>query len=202
MVDSTPAMQATALEAFVAAVEASPHNLVSRQARQELRARHLAESMAFARGLPSGPARVLDLGSGGGFPGVVVAIVRQDLRVALLDSTTKKVEFLRGVVAELELDVEVHHGRAEDLGGGALRATFDLVTARAVAPLERLVPWAFPFLRAGGQLHAIKGERWAQELREAEPVLRRLGGRVLATPAENDGAGIGPSPRVVTLVRS
>ena len=194
--------QETALERFSAAVEQSPHNLVSRHALSELRTRHVPESVAFAQRLPAGPARLLDLGAGGGFPGLVVAIVRPDLQVELLDATRKKVDFLRQVADDLQLDVAVHNGRAEDLGKGPLAGEFDHVTARAVAALDRLLALAFPFLRPGGCLHAIKGERWPEELADAAPALRRLGGTVVSTP-ETSGPSRDPRmPRVVSIARS
>ncbi|MBS3939508.1 MAG: 16S rRNA (guanine(527)-N(7))-methyltransferase RsmG [Actinobacteria bacterium] len=195
--------QRTALERFASSVETSPHNLVSRRARAELRTRHVPESVAFARWMPPGPARVLDLGSGGGFPGLVVALVRPDLQVELLDSTSKKTAFLREMAADLQLSVTVHTGRAEDLAKGDLGAAFDAVTARAVASLDRLVGLAVPFLRPGGALYAIKGERWAEEIEAATPVLRRVGARVAATPDESSmGPGDSQVPRVVSIVRT
>lgn len=200
--DELTSAQRALLDRFAAAVEASPHNLVSRRAREELRTRHVPESVAFARMLPAGPARVLDIGSGGGFPGLVVAVTRPDLAVELLDSTRKKADFLRGVAAELGIDVVVHAGRAEDLGRGELGGVFDAVTARAVAALDRLVQLAMPFLRPGGTLYAIKGERWAEELEAAAGALRRAGARVACTPA---AAGVGDEvdrPRVVSIVRN
>ncbi|MEX2504550.1 MAG: 16S rRNA (guanine(527)-N(7))-methyltransferase RsmG [Egicoccus sp.] len=202
MDDLSPSQQA-ALDRFAAAVEASPHNLVSSRARAELRTRHVPESVAFARLLPAGPTNVLDIGSGGGFPGLVVAVVRPDLRVDLLDSTRKKTEFLREVVQELGIDVRVHSGRAEDLGRGELQGAFDAVTARAVASLDRLVALAMPFLHRGGTLYAIKGERWAEEVDAAAAVLRRVGARVEATPQEPPAAaGAVATPRVVSIVRT
>jgi len=153
--------------------------------------------------MPPGPARVLDLGSGGGFPGLVVALVRPDLQVELLDSTSKKTAFLREMAADLQLSVTVHTGRAEDLAKGDLGAAFDAVTARAVASLDRLVGLAVPFLRPGGALYAIKGERWAEEIEAATPVLRRVGARVAATPDESSmGPGDSQVPRVVSIVRT
>jgi len=197
--------QAAALEAFVSAVEGSPHNLVSKQARVELRPRHLAESVAFTALLPATSRRILDIGSGGGFPGMVVAILRPDADVHLLDSTRKKADFLRAVADDLGVAVTVHNGRAEELARTALAGTFDVVTARAVASLDRLIPWTLPFLRPGGELFAIKGERWREELAEATGVLARSRGRVVGTP---DDAGVTPpgeegvSPLVVRIARS
>ncbi|TVP67714.1 MAG: 16S rRNA (guanine(527)-N(7))-methyltransferase RsmG [Nitriliruptor sp.] len=191
------------LTTFAAAVRASPHNLVSRSAMDELEERHIPESAGLAALLPSEPPqqRLIDVGSGGGFPGIVIAILRPDIQVTLLDGRRKKTEFLRGIAEELRLDVAVLRGRAEELilteHGGA----YDLATARAVAPMARLLPWTLPFLRPGGMLYAVKGERWSEELDDAQVVLRRLRGRVVATPSEI-GSGTPNAPRTVIVMRA
>ena len=143
-------------------------------------------------------SRLLDIGSGGGLPGIVIAITRPDLELHLMEATGKKATFLSEVAARLELRVTVHHGRAEELARPPLTGSFDLVTARAVAPLERLVPWAEPYLGPKGQLHAIKGERWGEELDAARPTAERLGLRVVARPGRSRGD---LEPLVVVLGR-
>jgi len=184
------------LARFAELLRASPHNLLSPRGLDELEARHFPESLRFAQALPAG-RRLLDVGSGGGLPGLVIAIERPDLEVHLLEATGKKAEFLAEAGAELGIPVTVHRGRAEELASGPLRGTFDLVTARAVAPLERLVPWTRHYLAPRGQLHAIKGERWEQELVDAEQVIRTGGLRVLGRP----GKGALSDPSVVVLER-
>ncbi|MFP4636401.1 MAG: 16S rRNA (guanine(527)-N(7))-methyltransferase RsmG [Nitriliruptoraceae bacterium] len=207
------AQQRDVLERFAAAVASSPHNLVSRRDRTELLTRHVPESEAIGRLLPPGPARLLDIGTGGGFPGFVIAVTRPDLEVHLLDSTSKKTRFLAEIARELAVEVTVHTGRAEDLGRGDLAGGFDAVTARAVAPLDRLVGLAAPFLRAGGTLFAIKGERWRDELDTARPVIARAGLVVAATPEDAPVVPLGDPqrggepgsvsiPRVVMLRRN
>jgi 16S rRNA (guanine527-N7)-methyltransferase len=184
-------------------IATSPHNLVSRSARDELRSRHIPESVALARQLPLSERalRLLDVGSGGGLPGLVIAIVRSDLQFELLEARLKKVTFLRDAISELGLTVDVHHGRAEDLIASELGGAFDLVTARAVAPLDRLLPWTIPFLRPGGLLFAVKGARWAQELDDAQESLSRLGATVIETPMEpNDDTMT--EPRILVVARS
>lgn len=186
------------LAAFAAAVRASPHNLLSKRALDELEDRHIAESRAFAARLPQG-AKLLDLGTGGGFPGMVVAICRPDIEVTLLDSTTKKVAFLRAFAAAAGLAVGTLDGRAEELQR-AHGGQFDVVSARAVAPLERLLGWALPFLRPGGELWAIKGERWKEELQEALPELRRHRAQVISVPGVDEPESSAPrQPRVVII---
>lgn len=169
------------LREFAEAVRTSPHNLVSRRAREELWDRHVLESLAFAKMLPRDQS-VLDVGSGGGFPGVVVAAARPDLDVTLLDSSTKKVTFLTTLGRDLDLPYRVLHGRAEEIARAHGAARFGIVTARAVAPMPRLLGWTMPFLVQGGLLYAIKGETWADEIEEATTELATWDGQVVATP--------------------
>ena len=192
--------RAEALAQLAAAIRRSPHNLLSPRGVAELESRHLPECVAFAATLPPGPASLIDIGSGAGLPGLVIAIERPDLTVTLLEATRKKAAFLRETADALGLaEVEVIPGRAEQLGRTALAGGFDLATARAVAPLARLVAWALPLLRPGGTLHAIKGERWEQELADAAAVLASSGARVVHTPVEVPPV---PQPRVVTIARA
>lgn len=175
-----------ALSEYAAMLRASPHNLLSPAALRELESRHLPESVAFARLLPTetSPQRVLDVGSGGGLPGIILALTRPDLHVELLEARQKKVAFLEMVVRELDLQVVVHRGRAEELRRTALANSFDLVTARAVAPMQRLVGWTVPFLTPGGLLYAVKGEQWREEVNAAKEALEGWDASVVATPDE------------------
>lgn len=116
--------------------------------------------------------RVVDVGSGAGLPGVALAIARPDLHLVLVEPLERRVMWLETVAADLGLDVEVRRARAEDVVG-SVRAP--VVTARAVAPLERLAAWGLPLLEPGGSLLAIKGRSAAEELAAASPVVRRLG---------------------------
>jgi 16S rRNA (guanine527-N7)-methyltransferase len=119
-------------------------------------------------------ARVIDVGSGAGLPGVVLAIRRPDLQVVLLEPLQRRADFLRETCAALALvNVEVLRARAEDVPAELPRA--DVVTARAVAPLDRLVGWCLPLLRPGGRLLALKGDQAAREVADAAATLRRLG---------------------------
>jgi 16S rRNA (guanine527-N7)-methyltransferase len=123
--------------------------------------RHLLNCAVLADGVPDG-ASVADIGSGAGLPGLVLAIRRPDLQVTLVEPLLRRTTFLEEVVADLGLDhVEVVRGRAEQLHG---KRTFDVVTSRAVAPLERLLGWSLPLCASGGQVLAIKGSSAAEEV--------------------------------------
>ena len=123
-------------------------------------------------------AALLDIGTGAGFPGLAFKILRPDVRVTLLEATAKKLVFCRAVADALELaDMETVHGRAEDWPGpGGRRDAFDVVTARAVAPLTKLLGWGVPFLKGpGASFIAWKGARAAEEMRDAQERARALG---------------------------
>ena len=119
-------------------------------------------------------ARVCDLGSGAGLPGVVLALARPDLNLTLLEPLLRRTTFLAEVVEELALpNVHVVRGRAEEHVG----AGFDAVTARAVAPLDRLARWALPMCRPGGILLAMKGVSAAAEVEASGAALAKAGAR-------------------------
>lgn len=198
------AVEDAPLKMLAEAITASPHNLVSRRAKEELATRHIPECVSFARMLPErGP--LLDVGSGGGLPGLVIAVLRPGLEVHLLESIGKKARFLEETATALGVSVVVHQGRAEDLAARGLAARFPIVTARAVAPLERLVTWTAPYLTVDGALYAIKGERWADEVRDAQPRLAGLGLTVRCDPSVDPQLAPNPSdphmPRVVIIAR-
>ncbi|MEX0592489.1 MAG: 16S rRNA (guanine(527)-N(7))-methyltransferase RsmG [Nitriliruptoraceae bacterium] len=192
--------QLRVLDLIATAIETAPHNLMSRRGIQDLRIRHLPECVAFARMLPAGPARVLDIGSGGGLPGLIIAAIRSDLEVHLLDSTAKKTAFLDATSHDLGIPATVHTMRAEDFARGPHADSFDIVTARAVAALEQLVEWSVPLMKAGGLLFAIKGERWSDELDAAASTLRRWRVHLVATP-DDQLSRADAEPRVVILAR-
>ncbi|MCU1657346.1 MAG: rRNA small subunit 7-methylguanosine (m7G) methyltransferase GidB [Pseudonocardiales bacterium] len=139
--------------------------------------RHLANCAVLTELLPVG-ARIVDVGSGAGLPGLVLAIRRPDLTVDLVDSLQRRTDFLVEVIELLGLsaDVRVVRGRAEEADVIATVGESEWVTARAVAPLDRLVGWCLPLLRPGGRLLAIKGANAEVEVTEHGAAVRRLGG--------------------------
>ncbi|MCS6776932.1 MAG: 16S rRNA (guanine(527)-N(7))-methyltransferase RsmG [Chloroherpetonaceae bacterium] len=129
---------------------------------------------------PAEGARVLDVGTGAGFPGLPLAIACPQLDITLLDGTRKRLAFVDTVIAALELDhVRTLHGRAEEIVRlPAYCEQFDVTTARAVAKMPRLVQWLLPLTRPGGLAIALKSRDLQDELEQALPVVRALGARV------------------------
>lgn len=144
--------------------------------------RHFIDSMTLLPLLPQGETSLIDVGTGAGFPAVVLAICRPDLRVTLLDSLQKRLGFLDAVCAELGVPVTLVHARAEDGGRRAeLREQFDVATARAVAALPTLTEYCLPFVKTGGTFLAMKGPSYAAELEAAQTAVKLLGGRLADT---------------------
>jgi len=156
--------------------------------------RHVLNCAAVGEAVPTA-ASVADLGSGAGLPGLVLAIARPDLSVTLVEPLLRRTSFLDEVVAGLHLDnVVVRRGRAEELHG---KERFDVVTARALAPLDRLLGWGLPLVAPGGVLLAMKGSSAAAEIEAASTVLARW--RCEAPQIMTATAGDGVS--TATLVR-
>jgi 16S rRNA (guanine527-N7)-methyltransferase len=163
--------------------------------------RHVLNSVALAELLPSG-TRLVDIGTGAGLPGLAVACVRPDLRVDLVESLQRRTDFLSEVVVDLGLEgrVRVIRGRAEDAAVVDAVGSSPFVTARAVAPLDRLVRWSFPLLMVGGTLLAMKGSSAEEEIAEHRVLLKRM--RADVQGVAECGAGlVEPTTRVVRVVR-
>ena len=160
------------LEAFADLLvrEGELRGLIGPRELPRLWTRHLLNSSAVAGFVPHG-ATFGDVGSGAGFPGVVVALMRPDLEVTLIEPMERRVAWLHDVASELSIDnVTVERARAEELHGAR---EFDVVSARAVAALKKLIPWVAPLIAPGGSLVALKGERAALEIDEAAKALRK-----------------------------
>lgn len=155
--------------------------------------RHLLNCAVVAELIDPTCGTLVDIGSGAGLPGLVLAMMRPDVHVTLLEPMERRTRFLSECVAELALaNVTVLRGRAEDT---AMRA--DVATARAVAPLGRLAELAIRVVRPGGMVLAIKGRTAPDELTAAAPILRRIGAR----SAEVVRAGQGKVIPATTVVR-
>ncbi|MEP6665844.1 MAG: 16S rRNA (guanine(527)-N(7))-methyltransferase RsmG [Nocardioidaceae bacterium] len=157
--------------------------------------RHIFNSAVIAPAIPD-HARVADIGSGAGLPGLVLAIARPDLSVTLVEPLLRRCAFLSEAVQLLHLtNTVVLRARAEDVDD-----QFDAVTARAVAPLPRLLGWGLPLCRAGGQLLAIKGSAAEEELAAAGMELTRWGAR--SAGIEEFGVGQLEQPTRVVRIES
>lgn len=151
---------------------------------------HVGDALTLLRRLPPGQVRIADVGSGGGVPGIPLAIARPDAQFLLIESTKKKAVFLERAVAELGLDnVRVTGIRAEDAGRDRqFRESFDVVIARAVGTMDWLAEWCLPLVKQGGVLLAMKGPKAAEELPLAEHAIALLGGgRPDVRPADLPG---------------
>ncbi len=142
---------------------------------------HILDSAALLAHQDFRGAKVLDVGTGAGFPGLVLRLAEPSLRLTLLDSLGKRVNWLRAVSAQLgAADVECIHGRAEEYGVKAeYREEYDLVTSRAVAELRVLCELCLPFVKVGGRFLAMKSTDCQEELDSAGHAIRLLGGTVL-----------------------
>ena len=156
--------------------------------------RHLLNCAAITDLVPR-PSALVDLGSGAGLPGIVLALLLPDVEVTLLERMERRVLFLNECLAALDLpNARVCRGSAEELAG---KLAADVVTARAVAPLDRLAGLAAGLVRPGGLILAIKGASAADEVAAARPVLRRLGIQEVSVLT----AGDGKVDRAATVVR-
>jgi 16S rRNA (guanine527-N7)-methyltransferase len=166
-----PALGQAREYARLLATDGVTRGLIGPRETERLWDRHLLNCAVVDELLPE-RGELVDIGSGAGLPGLVLAMMRPSLRVILVESMLRRCVFLEECADQLGLEnVRVVRGRAEELTG-TIRA--DIATARAVAPLDRLAGWAAGLLRPGGELLAIKGKSAAEELAAAKPVLRRL----------------------------
>ncbi len=156
---------------------------------QEVVEKHFLDSCLISPHIKAGD-KVADVGSGAGFPGLCLAIIRDDIQVTLIEPTTKRCLFLQTVIDELGLkNVEVLNKRAEELTH--LRETYDVVTARAVASLSILLELCVPLIKVGGLMIAMKGQKALEELNEAQKAIGLLNLTVLeAKPVTLPTAGL------------
>ena len=145
-------------------------NLVSPKTLDELEERHIKDSLQILHYLPTHPVMIMDWGSGGGLPGMVLALSRMDDTVHFIESDEKKCEFLRHVSRETSRSVFVHTQRIETLRPEEIKP--DIITARALAPLEILLGWMLPWTLAYPEIEALfqKGRSWQEELQSAQKI--------------------------------
>lgn len=153
-------------------------NLTSVEGPEETAIRHFGDSLALpAQNLLYNGDRVVDVGTGAGFPGIPIAILRENIHFTLLDSMKKRTTFLESAISKLSLgNVTVVTTRAEEFARGAGRERFDAALSRAVAPLNVLLEYMLPLLKPGGRALAWKGPSALDEIASARHACRLLGG--------------------------
>lgn len=164
-------------------------NLTRIAERAAAEVQHVGDALTVLPFLPKDAHKLIDVGSGGGVPGIPLAIARPDARVILLESTRKKASFLQDVVTKLNLsNVTVLPERAESVARGTLREACDVAVARAVGAMDFLVEWCLPLVKKGGKMLAMKGARIVEELPAAQKAIRLLGGgEAIVHPVELPG---------------
>jgi 16S rRNA (guanine527-N7)-methyltransferase len=166
------------------ATEGVVRGLIGPREAPRLWERHLLNCALLGQAVPTG-AEVCDIGTGAGLPGIVLALSRPDLSLTLVEPLLRRTTFLEEAVDELGLtNVEVVRARAEGLHGGR---DFDVVTSRAVAPLDRLLAWSMPLVRQGGHLVAMKGSSVGEEVEAARPALAKYGAGTVEILQYGDG---------------
>lgn len=151
-------------------------------------------------------AAVVDVGTGAGFPGIPLKIMRDDIRLTLLDSLQKRINFLNTVCDSLLINSDNIHSRAEDAGQGTMREKYDIATARAVARLSVLCEYCLPLVKVGGAFVALKGSSGEDELQDSQNAVKLLGGEVELVKKYNLPSGdertlvvirkVSPTPKV------
>lgn len=160
--------------------ENEKQNLISRRSSPEDVAVHVRDSLAVLEHVSLDKKQVLDIGSGAGFPGIVLAMACKDSRFTLVESDLKKSQFLQDACQKIAIEnVTVERRRVEELGRQKeYRASFDFCTSRAVAAMNILLEYGLPLLRPGGKMLLWKGKNYASEIDESQHALEVLGGSV------------------------
>ncbi|MDO4299985.1 MAG: 16S rRNA (guanine(527)-N(7))-methyltransferase RsmG [Clostridia bacterium] len=155
-------------------------NLTGITGDKEVMIKHFADSVTALNIADFKNKSVIDVGTGAGFPGLPLKIAEPSIKLTLLDSLTKRLNFLEDVCRSIGVDAEFVHGRAEDLGKDEyFREKFDIAVSRAVAPLNVLAEFDLPYVKAGGLMIALKGPAAYDEIKGAENAVTELGGEIM-----------------------
>lgn len=156
-------------------------NITSIEDDEEIYLKHFIDSvLLLINGNYNESKNIIDVGTGGGFPGIPLKIVNDNYKITLLDSLRKRIDFLQEVVKTLNLkDVKLIHGRAEDYGrNNEYREKYDICVSRAVAPLNVLSEYCIPFVKVGGFFAAYKSDNISQEILNSDNAIKKLGGKI------------------------
>lgn len=154
-------------------------NLTAITDPNEIILKHFVDSLSINKYIQDG-IKMVDVGTGAGFPGIPIAIYRENVEIALIDSLSKRINFLNEIISNIKLsNTKTIHGRAEDCGKNMeLREMFDVATSRAVAPLNVLVEYLLPFVKVGGICICMKGPNIKKELEQAKKSIDIMGGKL------------------------
>ncbi len=172
-------------------------NLTSIKDSKGIEIKHFEDSLQGEKLFPINK-KVVEVGSGGGFPSIPLMIKRSDLKFTLIESTGKKCEFLTNVVDNLNLKAKIINKRAEEVGKSNLRESFDIVTARAVASLNTLCEYCLPLIKVGGLFIAYKSVN-EEEIELANNAINILGGKVIDVYNYNLSENLGE--RVIYVIK-
>ena len=154
-------------------------NLTAITEEDDIVMKHFVDSLTISKYIDNNK-RIIDIGTGAGFPGIPLKIYNKSLKITLLDSLNKRINFLNEVIKELELkDIEAIHGRAEELARKSeYREKFDIATSRAVSNLSTLAEYMLPFIKINGICICMKGSNINEEVENAKHAIKELGGRI------------------------
>lgn len=153
-------------------------NLTAIKEEKDIIIKHFIDSIVISQYINEN--KVLDIGSGAGFPGIPLKIMNKDLDVTLIDSVNKKVTFLKDTIEKLKLkNIEAFHIRAEEMAHEKThRETYDIVVSRAVANMSTLVEYMIPFIKVGGKCLCLKGPNSEEEINSSKNAIKKLGGKI------------------------
>ncbi|MFW6022836.1 MAG: 16S rRNA (guanine(527)-N(7))-methyltransferase RsmG [Halanaerobiaceae bacterium] len=164
--------------------ENNKYNLTAIDREEEIIGKHFLDSLVFFQKYNiKEHSRIIDIGTGAGFPGLVLKIYRPDLEILLLDSLKKRIGFLNELINKLSLNkIQAVHARAEELGNEKnYREKYDMSVSRAVASINILCEYTIPFVKIGGKAVYFKGPDYEKEIEEAEKAAKTLGGKITNT---------------------
>lgn len=157
-------------------------NITSIEDNEEIYLKHFLDSVLLLNKENINECKkIIDVGTGGGFPGLPLKIINENYELTLLDSLRKRIDFLKETVHALKLrNVKLIHGRAEDFGQNAdYREKYDICVSRAVAPLNVLSEYCIPFVKVGGYFAAYKSDNISEEITNSDTAIKKLGGKLL-----------------------